>query len=319
MLSNLNEIRHLIGNTPLKKLSVQNLSVYAKLEYNNFSGSIKDRAAFNILFEAISDGLVNKNSRIVESSSGNFAIALMSICKKLGLKFTSVVDPNINKGYEHLLRLGCDVQVVDEIDKTGGYLLNRIKKVQQICEEDSSAFWTNQYANPNNYLSYYQGLGKEICESFDELDYIFIAVSSGGTITGTAKRIKEKFPNVKVIAVDIEGSVIFRIEPRKRYVSGLGASKVPDILDATLIDDVVIVSHEELINGCRELLIEQSIFAGASSGASYYALKKYSKYDKDKPEVLFLCPDKGYTYLDTIYNDNWVKKMQTSFNEGVIL
>lgn len=315
MISKINGIRHLIGNTPLKKLYLNGINASTKLEYNNFSGSIKDRAAFNILYEGIKDGILHENSYVVESSSGNFAIALMSMCQKLGLKFTAVVDPNINKGYESLLKLGCDVQMVNEMDYTGGYLLNRIERVKQICEKDSRAFWPNQYANPNNYLGYYHSLGNEICESFDKLDYIFIAVSSGGTITGTAKRVKEKFPHIKVVAVDIEGSVVFGAAPKKRYVSGLGASKVPAILDRSLIDDVVHVTHMELIRGCRELLKEQSVFAGASSGASYFALKNYKKYDHPAPNALFLCTDKGYTYMDTVYDDMWVNNLQKLFNE----
>ena len=317
MISEINKIRHLIGNTPIKKLHMHGLNAYAKLEYNNFSGSIKDRAAFNMLYEGIKDGSLHENSHVVESSSGNFAIALMSMCKKLGLTFTAVVDPNINKGYESLLRLGCDVQMVNEVDYTGGYLLNRIDRVQQICEEDPCAFWPNQYANPNNYLGYYHGLGNEVCESFDELDYIFIAVSSGGTIMGTSMRVKEKFPNIKVVAVDIEGSVVFGAKPKKRYVSGLGASKVPSFLDRSLIDDVVHVTHIELIKGCRALLKEQSVFSGASSGAAYFALKNYKKYNKPMPNVLFFCPDKGYTYLDTVYDDAWVNKLQKLFNKEI--
>lgn len=316
MLSDLEKIKYLLENSAVVKLNVPSINVYAKLEYNNFSGSIKDRAAFNILREAIKDGLVNNDSHIIESSSGNFAIALMSICQRLGLKFTAVVDPNINKGYESLLRLGCNVEMVDEIDATGGYLLTRISKVEDLCRKNPNFFWTNQYDNPNNYLGYYDSLGKEICDHFEKLDYIFIAVSSGGTITGIAKRLKENFPNIKVIGVDIEGSVVFGAKPGKRYVSGLGASKVPSILDLSLIDDVVHVSHMELIQGCNMLLNEQSIFAGGSSGAAYFALKNYEGYStKDKPNVLFICADKGYTYLDTIYNKDWITRLQNIFNE----
>ena len=314
MLRAIQEIEPFVGDTPLRKMKVPGVNLFAKLEYNNFSGSIKDRAALNILANAARSGELHEGSFVVESSSGNFAVALMSICNLLGLKFIAVIDPNINSAYEELLRISCEVVKETELDHSGGYLLNRIRKVKEICASDANAYWPNQYSNPQNYLSYYNGLGKEICASFEQLDYLFIAVSSCGTITGTSKRIKEQFPHIKVIAVDVEGSVIFSNEPAKRFVSGIGASKVPDILKEAHVDEVFHVSHLELIQGCRELLSEQSVFAGASSGACYYAVKNHFKAASGSENALFICPDKGYPYLNTIYNDQWVSEMTPTFN-----
>ncbi|KIO74911.1 pyridoxal-5'-phosphate-dependent protein subunit beta [Pedobacter lusitanus] len=320
MLKKLEKIKGFIGNTPLKKLEYGLFNLFVKLEYCNFTGSSKDRAAFSILKTAIQNGLINEETLIVGSSSGNFAIAVASMCKFLGLKFIPVIDPNINPLYEKQLELlAYDVVKVTKLDITEGYLLTRIETVEHICKSNQNSFCADQYNDPNNYKGYWDTLGVEIAENFDSLDYIFIGVSSGGTITGVSKKIKEKFPNVVIVAVDVEGSVIFSQKPIKRYVSGIGASKVPSIIHEAIIDDVIHVSQPHIVTGCYELLNEQALFAGASSGAVYYGIKEYFQernISKDA-NVLFICPDRGNAYMDTIYNAEWVKMMTHNLQELV--
>lgn len=313
MIKTLMEAGGFIGDTPLKRLNIEGLDTYAKLEYTNFTGSIKDRAAYNILYNAISNGKINKETKIVESSSGNFAVALSTFCNLLNLKFTAVIDPNINPLYEKRIRLlADDVIKVCELDETGGYLLNRIKKVKELCSMENNTFWTNQYENPDNYMAYYSGLGQEICAHFDSLDYLFVAVSSCGTITGLSKRLKEKFPDIKIIAVDVEGSVIFGNNPSKRHVSGLGSSKKPVIIKEALIDDIVHVSELNIVEATHDMLAEQSLFVGASTGASYWAIKNYFSHDvRANQKVLFLCHDSGYAYMNSIYNPDWVESLKS--------
>jgi cysteine synthase A len=221
-----------------------------------------------------------------------------------------VIDPNINHDYELLLnKLADRVEKVTERDETGGYLLTRLKKVKEVCEQGSDIYWTNQYDNPNNYLAYYEGMGKEICDSFDHLDYVFVGVSTCGTIAGISRKLKERFPAITVVAVDIEGSVIFGGAPQKRYISGLGSSKVPGMLKEAIIDKVVYVSEPNVVKGCHELLSRHTIFGGGSAGAMYYAVKEFLEQHEvtHRPKILFLCPDKGAAYLDTIYNESWVE------------
>lgn len=320
LLHQLNGIAPFIGNTPLKKLHSDEANLYVKLEYNNYSGSCKDRAAFNILSEAIRRGEVDEDSVIVGSSSGNFAIACATICKTLGIKYVPVIDPNVNKEYEKLLRLlSYDVVKVSDLDETDGYLLTRIRKVEQICRENRRAYCADQYTDPNNYLAYYHSLGPEICKHFSRLDYVFVAVSTGGTITGVSRRVKEKFPLATIVAVDVEGSVIFGQKPQKRHVSGLGASQVPPILRHAAIDEVIHVSQANIVRGCHALLQEQLIFGGASTGAVYYAVKSFFGENKthDKPTVLFICPDKGNGYLNSVYDANWVDQHLLELQEAV--
>lgn len=307
------KIRKLIGNTPMVKLDGHlDFNLFAKLEYNNFSGSIKDRAANNIIFQAILEEKINSKTTLVESSSGNFGISLALHCKRLGLDFVVVVDPHINEVNLKLLKvLATEVIMVNEPDETGGYLLNRIKKVKEIVNTRENCFWTNQYENKYNYEGYID-LAHEIKNSFSRLDYLFVSTSSCGTISGLSKYTKQSFPNLVIVAVDIKGSLIFSDEKSKRYISGLGAGKRAVFLEEDTVNEVIILNHKEIILGCQSLLQNHSIFAGGSSGACYYAANRFiNQYVTDKTSInaLIICPDRGLSYLDNIYNDQWAKKI----------
>lgn len=309
--SKLAGIRSFIGNTPLRQLANDQTDLFVKLEYTNYSGSIKDRAVFNILSNAIADGLINQKTTIVESSSGNFAISLACMCRTLGLRSIVVIDPNINADYEKALHvLATKVVKVSRRDATGGFLLTRIQTVEAICAAKKNVFWTNQYENPGNLQAYYNGMGVEVCASLPRLDYAFIGVSTCGTIAGLSRRLKEHYPRVKIVAVDIDGSIIFGHAPKKRHLSGLGSSKVPPLLHEASIDDVVMVPETSIVEGARALLTDHAIFGGASAGAMYHAATHYFKKDPaaQRPVSLFLCPDKGTAYLDNIYNPEWVQQ-----------
>ena len=228
LLEKINKLQEFIGNTPMYLLDFPDANLYAKLEFNSFMGSIKDRPAVYAFKKAIEDGHIDEDTIIVESSSGNFAIGLAGVCKCLGLKFIAVVDPYITDEKERNLNyLAHQIIKVQQMDQTGGYLLSRIHKVNEILEQNDNAYNINQYQNPNNYMSYYNTMGNEICNSFEKLDYVFAAVSTGGTVTGLSLRLKEKFPNVKIIAVDIEGSLAMGGSPKKRSISGMAITFAP--------------------------------------------------------------------------------------------
>ena len=302
-----------VGDTPIISLKdeiFKDLNVFIKLEFMNPTGSVKDRAASYILNKIFSNGEINKDTIIIESSSGNFGIALASYCKKLGLKFYCVIDPNITYTNELLIRkLSTKTIMVEKQDKNGGYLLERIKKVKQIQEENKNSYWVNQYGNPYNAESYYQTLGEELCREVKPIDYVFLGVSSCGTITGVSRKIKEVYPDAKVIAVDIVGSVIFGGESKKRYIPGIGSSMRPDNLKYAKIDEVIQVSEEETIRACNYLLEKQQIFVGGSSGSVVAAIQKYFKDKGTKNiNVAAIFADRGDRYSTTIYNEEWCKK-----------
>lgn len=304
-----------VGNTPIVKISnnkFPQLNIFAKLEMYNPTGSVKDRAAKYIIDNGIKSGELNEKSIIIESSSGNFGIALSAYCKFKGLAFYCVIDPLITPINEFLIRINSTkVFKVDKRDENGAYLLNRIRQVNKLLKEIPNAFWVNQYANPNNATAYAETLGEEICREMEVVDYLFVGVSSGGTITGLSNKIKTKFPNVKIIAVDIKDSVIFGGVPEKRFIPGIGSSKVPDILLNAKIDDVVMVDECSVIQECQELLTHDNLFVGGSSGAVIAGIKQYFAKQKDFSDVniVTIFADRGDRYANTIYNESWKREV----------
>ncbi len=303
-----------VGSTPMLRLKLDDLpkvELYSKLEFYNPTGSVKDRAASYIIKKLLMLGEIDKETTIIESSSGNFGIALAAYCKKNGLKFLCVIDPHVTRTNEMLIRsYGAMVLKVHEPDENGGYLLNRIRKVKECLGNIPNAYWINQYGNPYNAEAYTKTLGEEICRSMDRIDYLFLGISSGGTITGVSRRIKERFPQAMVVAVDIIGSVIFGNPPKKRYIPGIGSSMVPDILKDAIIDEVVMMDEAETILRCHQLLEKHNIFAGGSSGSSFGAIQKYFKNNppEETVKVITIFPDRGERYTDTIYNEEWYSR-----------
>ncbi|RKH05134.1 2,3-diaminopropionate biosynthesis protein SbnA [Corallococcus sp. CA053C] len=310
--SRIRALQACLRETPVVPLSVEGIDLFAKLEFCNPFGSVKDRAAFWILKSAIESGLVTEKSTIIESSSGNFASAMASYCQLLALPFIAVIDPNIAATNEAFLRRTCSQVVkVEERDDVGGYLKTRLRKVQDLCANIPHSFWPNQYGNLRAVEAHYTLTGGEICQRFSELDYVFIGVSTGGTIAGISRRVKEHFPAVKVIAVDAEGSVIFGGPPKRRYIPGLGASMQPELVKHAQIDDVVLVPEHETVSACQELLFRHGLFVGGSSGTCFAAVKRSLPKLRGTrpPQVLFLCADRGSAYLDTVFNAEWSKQL----------
>ncbi len=317
----INNILERVGNTPLialKNPREANLNIFAKLEFYNPTGSVKDRAASYIINSLINEGVINSDTTIIESSSGNFGISLSAYAKQKGIKFICVIDNTTLPVNEMMIRLqGAEVIKIMEPDECGGYLLNRIRKVKEIVENTKNIYWVNQYENPLNAQAYYNSLGNEICLEIprQKLDYLFMGVSSGGTITGVSQKVKKKYPNAQIIAVDVDGSVIFGGKSRKRFIPGIGSSLRPKILNSAKIDDVVMVYENETVSSCIELLEKYNIYVGGSSGSVYAAVNKYFKIHKvDKPvNVMCVFADKGERYISTIYNAEW-REMIESYN-----
>ncbi len=307
----LEQLEKAIGNTPLVRLEDERIDLHLKLETHNLTGSVKDRPALYILKKALAEGLVDKDTVVIESSSGNFAIAVATICRALDIEFVPVIDININPANERVLRTLCSrVELVTERDETGGCLLNRLARVKEMCQEIGNSYWPDQYSNPWNAESHKLGTGTEICDELPKLDYLFVGVSSGGTVTGTSQIVKQRFPKAKIVAVDIEGSVIFDSRPKKRYIPGMGSSMRPNILDGAQIDEVVHVSEPDVVHGCRELYARHGMFMGGSTGTVYQAIQSYfsNRPLADRSVVAFLGPDRGMAYLDTVYNPDWTRE-----------
>src|SRR6266480_6935663 len=218
-------LRNTLRPTPHVPLALEGMNLFAKLEYVNPGGSSKDRSAYWILKRAAERGDICDETTVIESSSGNFAAALAAFTHLVGLQFIPVIDPNISSTYESFLRRICPTVVkVEDRDDTGGFLKTRLQKVKELCATVPNAYWTNQYGNPDAMEAHYELTGAEICADFDSLDYVFIGVSTAGTIAGVSRRLKDCYSTIRVIAVDTEGSVIFGGTPRKRHIPGVGSS-----------------------------------------------------------------------------------------------
>src|SRR5216117_2196722 len=315
LVARLARLRRILRPTPHVPLAVEGMHLFAKLEYVNPVGSVKDRSAYWILTRAAERGEICEETTVIESSSGNFATALAAFTHLVGLRFIPVIDPNISGTYESFLRRICPTVVkVEDRDDTGGFLKTRLQMVKHLCATIPNAYWPNQYGNPDAMEAHYELTATEICDDFDSLDYVFIGVSTAGTIAGVSRRLKECYPKIRVIAVDIEGSVIFGGAPRKRHIPGIGSSIVPPLLSYAAIDDVVWISERETVQACQELLTSHGLFVGGSSGTAFAAVKRYAaRMPADKrPTALFLCADRGTPYLDTVFDPKWAARLEYS-------
>jgi 2,3-diaminopropionate biosynthesis protein SbnA len=305
MLDRLAMAEHVLRPTPVVRLDDDRIELFTKLEFLNAIGSVKDRPAFWILKNAVKRGEVSPATTIIESSSGNFAHALAVFSRMLGLRFTAVVDPNVSPVMESLLRgHGAEIVKVTEPDSAYGFLRTRLRAVNGLLAGNSESYWPNQYSNLDGLHAHYSMTGTEIIEAVPDLDYAFIGVSSAATIAGVSRRLKEHNPRLKIVAVDVEGSIIFGQSPKTRTIPGLGSSVRPPLLDEALIDEIVVVSESEMIKGCHAMLERHGLFVGGSSGAAYAAIQQYfsNLHRLSRPRTLFLSCDSGAAYLHNIYN-----------------
>src|SRR2546427_4487310 len=305
-------LRNTLRPTPHVHLTMEGMDLFAKLEYVNPVGSIKDRSAYWILKRAAERGEICDETTVIESSSGNFACALAAFTHLVGLRFIPVIDPNISGTYESFLRRLCPTVVkVEERDDTGGFLKTRLQKVKELCATIPNAYWTNQYGNLDAVEAHYELTAGEICADFFSLDYVFIGVSTAGTIAGVSRRLKERYPKIRVIAVDTEGSAIFGGAPRKRHIPGIGSSIVPHLLSHAKIDDIVLVSERETVQACQELLTSHGLFVGGSSGTAFAAGKKdAARMPADPPPPpLFPCADPGTPHPHTGFHSPWAARL----------
>lgn len=301
-----------IGNTPiirLKRLFPDlKFRLYGKLESLNPGGSMKDRAALNIIRHGLETGKIREGTVVIESSSGNMGIGLAQACRYYGLRFICVVDSKTTSQNIRLLRLfGAEVDVVARPDPTTGELLQaRINRVQELLHSTGNSFWPNQYANVQNSNSH-RGTMREIIEALGEVDYFFCATSTCGTMRGCSEYIREHELPTKVFAVDAVGSIIFGGERKKRLIPGHGAAIRPPLFQDGLSDRHILVTDLDCVVGCHHLLRRESILAGGSSGAIVMAIDQVRDLIPAGSTVVALLPDRGERYLDTIYCEGWVR------------
>ncbi|WP_330349305.1 2,3-diaminopropionate biosynthesis protein SbnA [Streptomyces sp. NBC_00582] len=307
----LDRVDALLGDLPrtrVVRLPHPGIRLYAKMESENRTGSAKDRAAIWILREAVRRGEITRSTTVVESSSGNFALALASFLHELDVPFVPVLDPNVNAATERTLRRLCArVEKVTEPDGTGGYLMSRLARVAELRARLPDVYWPNQYTNPDGARGHYDLTARELLDDLGRIDYLFVGVGTGATINGLSRRLGEEHPDAAVVAVDVEGSAIFGAPPARRRIPGIGSSIRPPLIDDAWIRKVVVLSERDEVAGCRALLRDHGIYAGGSTGCVYAAITRhFDGHTGPEPVVAFLCADSGTPYADTVYADDWV-------------
>lgn len=303
-----------VGRTPLIRLERlfphAPLELYAKLEGHNPGGSMKDRPALRMVQEAMAQGLVDRRSVLVESSSGNLAIGLAQVCAALDLKLIVVVDPKVTQANLKILRAyGVEVDCVSTPDaETGEYLAARRKRVAHLVATVPRAVNLNQYANPGNPAAHQHGTMAEILDALDNrLDWLVLAISTCGSLKGARLAVRERGLRTRILAVDAAGSVIFG-RRGARLLPGHGAGVIPEHMGDDLADAHALVTDAQCVAGCRALVAREAVLAGASAGGVVAALHRLHGTWAPGTRVAALLPDRGERYLDTVYDDAWCER-----------
>ncbi|MDY3364324.1 cysteine synthase family protein [Riemerella anatipestifer] len=321
----------LIGNTPLVRLNkiTENIAatVYAKIESSNPGHSTKDRIALHIIEQAEKKGLLKPGATIVETTSGNtgFSIAMVSIIK--GYKcILSVSDKTKPEKIAYLKALGATVYVcpanVPADDPRSYY-----EVAKRIAKETPNSIYINQYFNELNIDAHYSSTGPEIWEQTQgKITHLIACTGTGGTLSGSAKFLKEQNPDIKVIGVDADGSIlktyhetgaINKEDIHPYQIEGLGKNLIPTALRFDLIDEFVRVNDEQSAYRTREIAIKEGIMGGYTTGAVTQALMQYAEENPFKEDdlVVLIYPDHGSRYISKVYNDEWMESQGFTNNE----
>jgi 2,3-diaminopropionate biosynthesis protein SbnA len=313
-----------VGNTPMTDIYLniggKYRAIHLKLESRNPAGSLKARTAVSLIDDLENRELIKPSSVVIESTSGNLGVALAYICARKGYRFVAVVDPKItNELAGNIASMGADIEIVAEPDANGGYLLTRLRRVQQLCEGSADYLWTNQYGNPANPRAHYLSTAPEIYRQMGKkVDAIFVAVSTGGTLAGVGRYFREMSPRTKVVGVDARGSVIFGGPPGQRKLTGIGSSRKSDFLTPDVFDSHMIVDDQQSFSMCRRIA-SLGISLGGSSGSVLAACAQYLSEHPEIEHSVCICPDGGDNYQSTIFNDSWMLENDFSTNRDVDL
>lgn len=298
-------VTELIGKTPLletvnfKNKNDLKANIFAKLEYFNPAGSVKDRVANQMIKDAEEKGILNKDSTIIEPTSGNTGIGLASIAASKGYKIIITMPETMSVERRNLMKAyGAELVLTDGSKGMKG----AIEKAEELNKEIPNSFIAGQFVNPANPYAHKETTGPEIWEDTDGKVDIFIAgVGTGGTVTGVGEYLKEKNPDIKIIAVEPESSpVLSKGVSGPHKIQGIGAGFVPDILNTEIYDEIITVKNEDAYEGTRDFAKSEGILVGISSGAALFAAKQVAKSDDNKDKnIVVLLPDTGDRYLST--------------------
>lgn len=300
-----NSLTELIGHTPLLALhrwaKQQQLvaEIVAKVEYFNPGGSVKDRVALSMITDAEEKGLLKPGALIIEPTSGNTGVGLAWVASVKGYRLILTMPETMSLERRNLLKaLGAELVLTPGSEGMGG----AIRKAQEIQTATPGSLILQQFENPANPLAHERTTAEEIWQDTDGKIDIFVAsVGTGGTLTGTARGLKKKNPNIRIVAVEPAGSPVLsggKAGPHK--IQGIGAGFIPKILDTSLIDQIIPVTDEDAMRTSRELSATEGLLVGISSGAAAFAAQEIAKDEANQGKrIVVLLPDTGERYLST--------------------
>lgn len=295
----------LVGNTPLLELSNYNknnnlnATILAKVELFNPAGSIKDRIAKGIILDALEKGKINKDTTIIEPTSGNTGIGLAAIGAALGLKVVIVMPDSMSVERRNLIKAYGAELVLTEGSKG---MAGALEKANELHNTNPNSFIAGQFENPVNPETHFKTTGPEIWNDTDgKVDILVAGIGTGGTISGIGKYLKSKNPNIKVIAVEPETSpILTKGYAGPHQIQGIGANFVPKNLDTNIYDEIIDVPNEEAFKYGKELGRTEGVLVGISSGAALYAATLVAKREENKGKnIVVILPDTGDRYLST--------------------
>ncbi|MEU9117861.1 2,3-diaminopropionate biosynthesis protein SbnA [Streptomyces sp. NPDC048483] len=285
-------------------------SLFLKCEGFNFTGSIKLKAATEMVETAEREGVLTPRSILVESSSGNLGVALSMIAASKGYRFLCVTDSRCNLSTRLMMEaLGSQVHVVAANEANGGYLGARLDYIRGLCASDERCVWLSQYTNPANWQAHYRTTAPAIARWFPHLDVLFVGAGTTGTLMGCARYFCQWHRPVQIIAVDPVGSVAFGDAPGRRMIPGLGMSVRPPLLDESFVDEAVHVTEADTVRTCHRLARHGFLFGGSTGTVVSGAMGWLSRHDTRGLTAVAIAPDLGERYLDTIYQANWVQDL----------
>ena len=300
-----NSLTELIGHTPLLALhrwaKQQQLvaEIVAKVEYFNPGGSVKDRVALSMITDTEEKGLLKPGALIIEPTSGNTGVGLAWVASVKGYRLILTMPETMSLERRNLLKaLGAELVLTPGSEGMGG----AIRKAQEIQAATPGSLILQQFENPANPLAHERTTAEEIWQDTDGKIDIFVAsVGTGGTLTGTARGLKKKNPNIRIVAVEPAGSPVLsggKAGPHK--IQGIGAGFIPKILDTSLIDQIIPVTDEDAMRTSRELSATEGLLVGISSGAAAFAAREIAKDEANQGKrIVVLLPDTGERYLST--------------------
>lgn len=299
------KLTDLIGNTPLLELGTYRdenkleANLIAKLEYFNPLGSVKDRVANAMIETAIKEGKINKDTVIIEPTSGNTGIGLAFVTATKGLRLILTMPETMSIERRRIVSaLGAEVVLTPGVEGMKG----AIAKAEALKEEYGNAFIPQQFENEANPKIHFETTGPEIWRDTDGKVDIFVAgVGTGGTVTGIGKYIKSQNPNAKIVAVEpATSAVLSGHKPGPHKIQGIGAGFLPKVLDLDIVDEIIPVENEDAFNASRAVAKAEGLLVGISSGASIYAATELAKRPENKGKnIVVLLPDTGERYLST--------------------